>query len=161
MEKVCFYCLLEFPLILGSRLLFTLLLFFFSSRRRHTRLTCDWSSDVCSSDLPGTQFVFLDRNSVYSRAVVASQVADAQRVPAASQNAVPPGEERIACPNLIPGVPPQRHFALGQRKHDSLKRPGNSYDSRVHVRRSRLAPIILSLGFTIHRVAHGALRFMA
>src|SRR5580698_11161413 len=27
------------------------LLFFFSSRRRHTRLTCDWSSDVCSSDL--------------------------------------------------------------------------------------------------------------
>src|SRR4051812_50197218 len=27
-----------------------LLFFFFSSRRRHTRLTCDWSSDVCSSD---------------------------------------------------------------------------------------------------------------
>src|SRR5438477_4610676 len=27
------------------------LFFFFSSRRRHTRLTCDWSSDVCSSDL--------------------------------------------------------------------------------------------------------------
>src|SRR4051794_41485490 len=26
--------------------------FFFSSRRRHTRLTYDWSSDVCSSDLP-------------------------------------------------------------------------------------------------------------
>src|SRR5690242_21592665 len=25
--------------------------FFFSSRRRHTRLTYDWSSDVCSSDL--------------------------------------------------------------------------------------------------------------
>src|SRR4051812_49923762 len=25
--------------------------FFFSSRRRHTRLTCDWSSVVCSSDL--------------------------------------------------------------------------------------------------------------
>src|SRR3989344_3934112 len=24
---------------------------FFSSRRRRTRLTCDWSSDVCSSDL--------------------------------------------------------------------------------------------------------------
>src|SRR6266481_7085804 len=26
--------------------------FFFSSRRRHTRWNCDWSSDVCSSDLP-------------------------------------------------------------------------------------------------------------
>src|SRR5260370_2014608 len=27
-------------------------IFFFSSRRRHTRFKCDWSSDVCSSDLP-------------------------------------------------------------------------------------------------------------
>src|SRR6266568_4272772 len=25
--------------------------FYFSSRRRHTRWNCDWSSDVCSSDL--------------------------------------------------------------------------------------------------------------
>src|SRR2546427_11215295 len=28
-----------------------LIFFFFSSRRRHTRFDCDWSSDVCSSDL--------------------------------------------------------------------------------------------------------------
>src|SRR5690606_40697012 len=27
--------------------------FFFSSRRRHTRFSRDWSSDVCSSDLLG------------------------------------------------------------------------------------------------------------
>src|SRR5256886_12542782 len=33
-----------------SRSLF-ITLFFFSSRRRHTRFDCDWSSDVCSSDL--------------------------------------------------------------------------------------------------------------
>src|SRR6266480_258888 len=31
--------------------MYFLFFFFFSSRRRHTRLTCDWSSDVCSSDL--------------------------------------------------------------------------------------------------------------
>src|SRR2546430_4191031 len=34
--------------------------FFFSSRRRHTRFDCDWSSDVCSSDLArsnGVRFV--------------------------------------------------------------------------------------------------------
>src|SRR5438045_8609817 len=31
------------------------LLFFFSSRRRHTRCLSDWSSDVCSSDLMGGQ----------------------------------------------------------------------------------------------------------
>src|SRR5438034_8884978 len=28
-------------------------MFFVSSRRRHTRSLCDWSSDVCSSDLVG------------------------------------------------------------------------------------------------------------
>src|SRR2546426_12191032 len=31
--------------------------FFFSSRRRHTRLQGDWSSDVCSSDLRGAAAV--------------------------------------------------------------------------------------------------------
>src|SRR5690348_13514878 len=32
-----------------------LMYFFFSSRRRHTRWTGDWSSDVCSSDLEAKQ----------------------------------------------------------------------------------------------------------
>src|SRR5882762_7883370 len=32
-------------------MLFMFVFFFFSSRRRHTRFKCDWSSDVCSSDL--------------------------------------------------------------------------------------------------------------
>src|SRR5260370_29332612 len=31
--------------------------FFFSSRRRHTRFKCDWSSDVCSSDLGFTNLM--------------------------------------------------------------------------------------------------------
>src|SRR2546428_9264664 len=36
------------------QLLFLVCVFFFSSRRRHTRSDRDWSSDVCSSDLfPG------------------------------------------------------------------------------------------------------------
>src|SRR6266487_5603972 len=38
--------------------------FFFSSRRRHTRWTGDWSSDVCSSDL-------VDANPVAQTATVA------------------------------------------------------------------------------------------
>src|SRR6201998_1392024 len=33
--------------------------FFFSSRRRHTRWTVDWSSDVCSSDLVGRSDVLV------------------------------------------------------------------------------------------------------
>src|SRR2546430_10663421 len=39
--------LLFFFLVLSYVIFF----FFFSSRRRHTRFDCDWSSDVCSSDL--------------------------------------------------------------------------------------------------------------
>src|SRR5690606_40312406 len=35
----------------GSCALLTPILFFFSSRRRHTSFSRDWSSDVCSSDL--------------------------------------------------------------------------------------------------------------
>src|SRR2546430_15105675 len=34
--------------------------FFFSSRRRHTRFDCDWSSDVCSSDLVPAGLPFKD-----------------------------------------------------------------------------------------------------
>src|SRR5579859_2583250 len=34
-----------------SIVVYKIYLFFFSSRRLHTRFDCDWSSDVCSSDL--------------------------------------------------------------------------------------------------------------
>src|SRR5579862_9384449 len=43
--------------------LLILFFFFFSSRRRHTRWNCDWSSDVCSSDLYGdVQAAFYEVN---------------------------------------------------------------------------------------------------
>src|SRR5689334_24852644 len=44
------------PFVVGVLVALTELcfrVFFFSSRRRHTRWNCDWSSDVCSSDLRG------------------------------------------------------------------------------------------------------------
>src|SRR2546426_12561504 len=40
---------------LANRTRHSCVIFFFSSRRRHTRLQGDWSSDVCSSDLPRSQ----------------------------------------------------------------------------------------------------------
>src|SRR5690554_7539148 len=40
--------------------------FFFSSRRRHTRCGRDWSSDVCSSDLPIYECDFGKKNPVFS-----------------------------------------------------------------------------------------------
>src|SRR5690606_41048087 len=46
--------------VAGSKLHY----FFFSSRRRHTRFSRDWSSDVCSSDLAGGSSPTSSRNSV-------------------------------------------------------------------------------------------------
>src|SRR2546430_3429090 len=52
---LCFDLVLRYYIIVhGFYLLCYSILFFFfffSSRRRHTRFDCDWSSDVCSSDL--------------------------------------------------------------------------------------------------------------
>src|SRR6266536_4557764 len=58
--------------------------FFFSSRRRHTRSTRDWSSDVCSSDLGA---IFVEENEevppgsivVFSAHGVAPEVHDQAR----------------------------------------------------------------------------------
>src|SRR5256885_10876511 len=59
--------------------------FFFSSRRRHTRLQGDWSSDVCSSDLSRAAQVALTLRAVcgfstaeIAHAFLASQTAFAQ-----------------------------------------------------------------------------------
>src|SRR5438309_5629296 len=40
------------------------LYFFFSSRRRHTRWNCDWSSDVCSSDLEDFWYASFDGKKI-------------------------------------------------------------------------------------------------
>src|SRR2546430_7945609 len=55
-----------------------LFFFFFSSRRRHTRFDCDWSSDVCSSDLvPGSEAhktafcrMLLDTHNPYKPSII-------------------------------------------------------------------------------------------
>src|SRR5690606_39372038 len=44
--------------------------FFFSSRRRHTRLSRDWSSDVCSSDLTSAVRHARDTSEDHALAVV-------------------------------------------------------------------------------------------
>src|SRR5215472_12615427 len=63
-----------------------LLFFFFSSRRRHTRCLSDWSSDVCSSDLPAESrsgmFVLrlTDDERVRTRSVVVATGARYRRL---------------------------------------------------------------------------------
>src|SRR5438270_3436595 len=48
---ICFVLFLFFLVLFSSVFVVYSFFFFFSSRRRHTRFDCDWSSDVCSSDL--------------------------------------------------------------------------------------------------------------
>src|SRR5256885_5185399 len=53
-------------------------MFFFSSRRRHTRLQGDWSSDVCSSDLPTELLARLQAMLDAVRAALAAHPLGAQ-----------------------------------------------------------------------------------
>src|SRR5256886_5726986 len=66
--------------------------FFFSSRRRHTRFDCDWSSDVCSSDLRNAPW--LDGIPPDKRAYYDAVTASYQAVGANGSGGKPPG---LAC----------------------------------------------------------------
>src|SRR5256886_6350091 len=90
--------------------------FFFSSRRRHTRFDCDWSSDVCSSDL-----VALPRGRGYvphGRLCAAGRQAD---LLGAALTALPPPRGR-ARPG-VGGARAPRHgaralrYSAGARDH--------------------------------------------
>src|SRR6266568_5072495 len=73
--------------------------FFFSSRRRHTRWNCDWSSDVCSSDLrrwPG---------AVSRRTSAASWPPRRSRTPPPTTSRWRPGSRRPTHPTRPRGTP--------------------------------------------------------
>src|SRR5207237_3647876 len=72
------------------RFFFFLCCFFFSSRRRHTRFKCDWSSDVCSSDL-----------KVWPRGV-ALQPARCSIVTSRASGSAPPSSLSLATGNQLP-----------------------------------------------------------
>src|SRR5882762_4479362 len=74
--------------------------FFFSSRRRHTRFKCDWSSDVCSSDLEAPA-----RRG--HRAWLRRTDQPALRVGPAPIRLMPVAD---------PGVPPRRPGPVGARR---------------------------------------------
>src|ERR1019366_9847134 len=52
---------------------------FFSSRRRHTRLVSDWSSDVCSSDLKQKTAYEIGQCLEFRRVLFRSQAEDGIR----------------------------------------------------------------------------------
>src|SRR6267143_4218758 len=55
--------------------------FFFSSRRRHTRWNCDWSSDVCSSDLLADPGGLVHHQRVAARGEIAAVDRDLAPAP--------------------------------------------------------------------------------
>src|SRR2546430_4381651 len=67
-------------------------LFFFSSRRRHTRFDCDWSSDVCSSDL--CTFAFRSRPAGRGLRVLAFAFWHSERLGMLQRMGLPRSEER-------------------------------------------------------------------
>src|SRR2546430_7650324 len=82
-----------------------IIFFFFSSRRRHTRFDCDWSSDVCSSDLR------LDPSDV---ARVAARAQDA-RVEEDVTARLAAGQEELPLPQAVPEGPGLGRDGIGQR----------------------------------------------
>src|SRR6266481_8930090 len=101
--------------------------FFFSSRRRHTRWNCDWSSDVCSSDL--TPGIFAPKRRL-DRAMVKAAwggAADADAilvvVDAAEVAARPSGWSGQDTERIVDGLKEaRRRAALVLNKVDAMKR---------------------------------------
>src|SRR5207237_4740151 len=93
------------------------LCFFFSSRRRHTRFKCDWSSDVCSSDLlldddAGTQH----DGAIAHHAHDVEIVADKQE------------SEIVLTPELVEEL--QHHRLHGDVERSEERRVGKEWRSR-------------------------------
>src|SRR2546430_12961631 len=96
---------------------------FFSSRRRHTRFDCDWSSDVCSSDLditPGTatQLAFAQQPSTTVAGVAISPAVQVTALDAAE--------------NPVPGFTGSVTIALGNNPGGSTL-GGTTKIGRAHV----------------------------
>src|SRR5690606_39376663 len=69
-------------------------LFFFSSRRRHTRFSRDWSSDVCSSDLSRFPHFLKNGDANLPRKRMASRLSGNQLV---TRNTIHRGNTYLNC----------------------------------------------------------------
>src|SRR3989449_1431415 len=81
-----------------------LVVFFFSSRRRHTRCSRDWSSDVCSTDLRG----YYDYWDTGSRATLRELLANEGAAVAAAQA-------------VAPGFEPWEYFGYTRRQYRRIR----------------------------------------
>src|ERR1039458_10733686 len=122
-------------------------LFFFSSRRRHTRCLSDWSSDVCSSDLPASVALSLASSLVpsplYTTPVICVRLPEiAGEFPSLSPS---PGKEEARRTGVIlSGCNPAETGLLQPR---NLMVTCARASSSLHARRSPLPrPIVRRAG---------------
>src|SRR5256885_9348211 len=85
---------------MDTRYIMNVCVFFFSSRRRHTRLQGYWSSDVCSSDLrslqaPRQALAKPRRNASRWRATRSTALADAQPRQASDRSSYCPDRKSV------------------------------------------------------------------
>src|SRR5580698_8968211 len=105
--------------------------FFFASRRRHTRLTCDWSSDVCSSDLVLKPFsddrvdealdVAFRRTAGERATKLVGMMPQMQRIPRPSPRIAIKAKGRILFidPGVVVAVQAEGNYVLLQRENGS------------------------------------------
>src|SRR5256885_14084128 len=123
------------------------LFFFFSSRRRHTRLQGDWSSDVCSSDLPLLEEVAgtLPAEDVVGRVPpgCALEVARAHEELEEEGRLVElPAALRIrqdAREQLVGPLPTEEMLLVGRLRVTVPRRDHHALDAEVHHRVEELA----------------------
>src|SRR5207302_5502321 len=82
-----------------------MLSFFFSSRRRHTRFSRDWSSDVCSSDL-GTALIMAYEKRGYTLTDRGTYLAYLKKT---DLQIMVEGDSRLNNPYSVIAVNPSRH----------------------------------------------------
>src|SRR5271166_7085161 len=89
-----------------------MIIFFFSSRRRHTRWPRDWNSDVCSSDLQSPhrrtsmdrQTKFLGRGTTLARQISGLRRSTTDRMQAHRPLLDRPARQRLSVPELLRSV---------------------------------------------------------
>src|SRR6185369_17672511 len=101
----------------------------FSSRRRHTRFKCDWGSDVCSSDLHGSEPLDRGGTVTVSGRVVAGNIEIAVTNPvAAARN----GQSRVGNRIALDNIRQRLELAYNRAATLTIEQPAGEY--RVTIR---------------------------
>src|SRR5256886_5965659 len=115
--------------------------FFFSSRRRHTRFDCDWSSDVCSSDLSELEQL---RARAAKALGVSEEAAELRALRELLERSAPqaaPPEARSRPPPARGGLPQRLYLLLGGRGLEGRGMPMEGIDMPCIVGSERRRPV--------------------